>query len=78
MENGHFTSIYQVYTDLINVVSEDLKILSKFLGALDLSNQEVIRRSGSFFGLLPMSKKEEMGLPGTTSHLQTYCQEEGV
>ena len=48
MVEGLFKSVYETSADLINVVSEDLMLFCKFLRTLDLKNQGVFRRMGSF------------------------------
>ena len=51
MLDGPFRSVYSVSVDLINGVIENLRAYGKLVGALDLRQQTLIRRSGPFLRL---------------------------
>ena len=61
-----------VLVKLINMGSKNLKFYGKFLRAMDIQNQDVIRRRGSFVHC--HEAQGERGLPGFIGHLKT-CQQ---
>lgn len=57
---GNFMSVYRASVDIFNVESKNLKLYSKFLGALDLRNQDVIKRVDPLSShLMPKTKVRE-------------------
>ena len=48
MLDGQYRAVYSVSADLINGVTENLRAYGKLMGALDLCQQTLIRRSNPF------------------------------